>query len=84
MAEQHEDSDQHGWLADFVRLIVLAWALVCLSMSYLGQFKAMDPTFSASLLTAVLSQYGVAVGKNGNKKKEEPKLGSTTTTSTTK
>lgn len=79
MANQHDDADHASWLADFVRLIVLTWALVCLSLSYLGQFKAMDPTFSASLLTAVLSQYGVAVGKNGAKKKDDIKSEQTTT-----
>ena len=79
MANQHDDVDHAGWLADFVRIIVLTWALVCLSLSYLGQFKAMDPTFSASLLTAVLSQYGVAVGKNGGKKKDDIKSEQTTT-----
>ena len=84
MATQHDDADHGGWLADFVRLIVLAWALVCLSLSYLGQVKAMDPTFSASMLTAVLSSYGINVGKNGGKKKEESKTDETTTPTVTK
>lgn len=84
MASQHEEGDQGGWLSDFVRLIVLTWALICLSLSYLGQVKAMDPTFSASMLTAVLSSYGINVGKNNGKKKEETKPEETTTTTVTK
>ena len=75
MANQNEE--HQSWISDFIRLIVLAWSLACLSLSYLGQVKAMDPTFAASMLTAVLSSYGVSVGKNG-KNKEEPKLESST------
>ena len=76
----NNDAEHNGWLADFVRLIVLTWSLICLSMSYLGQVQAMDPTFSASLLTAILSQYGVAVGKNTSKKDDANKLDTTKTT----
>tara|TARA_B100001758_G_C18348792_1_gene578567 strand:+ start:268 stop:519 length:252 start_codon:yes stop_codon:yes gene_type:complete len=76
----NNDAEHNGWLADFVRLIVLTWSLICLSMSYLGQVQAMDPTFSASLLTAILSQYGVAVGKNTSKKDDSNKLDTTKTT----
>ena len=76
----NNEAEHNGWLADFVRLIVLTWSLICLSMSYLGQVQAMDPTFSASLLTAILSQYGVAVGKNTSKKDDGNKLDTTKTT----
>ena len=76
----NNDTDHNGWLADFVRLIVLTWALICLSMSYLGRVQAMDPTFSASLLTAILSQYGVAVGKGNSKKEDANKLDVSKTT----
>jgi hypothetical protein len=70
----NEDQHSNGALSDFIRIIVLVWSLACLSLSYLGQVKAMDPTFAASMLTAVLSSYGVSVGKNGGKKDDSNKL----------
>jgi hypothetical protein len=70
----NEDQHSNGVLSDFIRIIVLAWSLACLSLSYLGQVKAMDPTFAASMLTAVLSSYGVSVGKTGGKKDDSNKL----------
>lgn len=70
----NEDQHSNGALSDFIRIIVLTWSLACLSLSYLGQVKAMDPTFAASMLTAVLSSYGVSVGKTNGKKDDSNKL----------
>lgn len=77
MASEREEQD-HSWLSDLVRIVILAWALACLSLNYLGHVKAMDPTFPASLLTGILGSMGVSVGKNNNKK-DGPKVEEPTT-----
>jgi len=82
MSNEREEQD-HSWLADFVRIVILAWALACLSLNYLGHVKAMDPTFPASLLTGILGSMGVSVGKNNNKK-DGPRVEEPNTTSTPK
>ncbi|MGB0258021.1 MAG: hypothetical protein ACPGES_05155 [Coraliomargarita sp.] len=77
MASEREEQD-HSWLSDLVRIVILGWALACLSLNYLGHVKAMDPTFPASLLTGILGSMGVSVGKNNNKK-DGPKVEEPTT-----
>lgn len=77
MASEREEQD-HSWLSDLVRIVILAWALACLSLNYLGHVKAMDPTFPASLLTGILGSMGVSVGKNNNRK-DGPKVEEPTT-----
>ena len=77
----NNDTEHNGGiLSDLIRIIVLAWSLACLSLSYLGQVKAMDPTFAASMLTALLSSYGVSVGKTNGKKDDSNKLDVSKTT----
>ena len=46
----------------------------------MGLFKqSIDVTFSASLLSSMAASYGLTVGRNNAKKKEEPKVQSGTT-----
>jgi len=41
----------------------------------MGMFKqSIDVTFSASLLSSMAASYGLTVGRNGQKKKEQPSL----------
>jgi len=70
-----EEEKDFSLLADFVKLAVLAWSMAILTANYLGVFKqSLDPTFPASLLTGTMAAMGVNVGRNGGKKKEEPKI----------
>ena len=72
MEDQEEKSSQ-GWIATLVQLIVLAWSLGVISMSYFGTpVRQIDTTFAAGLLSGVLSNFGLNIkGKNGNKKKDK-------------
>jgi len=76
MAEEQAKQEQEPEstaLADFVKLAVLTWSIVMLSLNYLGYVKAMDPTFPASLLTGTMTSFGVNIKRAGNgKKKDEP------------
>ena len=78
--EQEQESESTP-LADFVKLAVLTWSIVMLSLNYLGYVKAMDPTFPASLLTGTAASFGLAVGGNKKAKKEEPTIKEQTPTS---
>ena len=85
MAEEQakqEQEQESTALADFVKLAVLTWSIVMLSLNYLGYVKAMDPTFPASLLTGTMTSFGINIKRASNgKKKEEPTLKEETPTS---
>lgn len=78
--EQEQESESTP-LADFVKLAVLTWSIVMLSLNYLGYVKAMDPTFPASLLTGTMTSFGVNIKRANGKKKEEPTIKEQTPTS---
>ena len=78
--EQEQESESTP-LADFVKLAVLTWSIVMLSLNYLGYVKAMDPTFPASLLTGTMTSFGVNIKRANGKKKEEPTIAEQTSTS---
>jgi len=78
--EQEQESESTP-LADFVKLAVLTWSIVMLSLNYLGYVKAMDPTFPASLLTGTMTSFGVNIKRANGKKKEEPTITEQTPTS---
>jgi hypothetical protein len=78
--EQGQESESTP-LADFVKLAVLTWSIVMLSLNYLGYVKAMDPTFPASLLTGTMTSFGVNIKRANGKKKEDPTIKPETTTS---
>ena len=76
--EQEQESESTP-LADFVKLAVLTWSIVMLSLNYLGYVKAMDPTFPASLLTGTMTSFGVNIKRANGKKKDEPTVKETNT-----
>jgi len=77
--KQEEQEPESTPLADFVKLAVLTWSIVMLSLNYLGYVKAMDPTFPASLLTGTMTSFGVNIKRANGKKKEDPTIKETTT-----
>tara|TARA_Y100000310_G_scaffold138252_1_gene137140 strand:+ start:351 stop:632 length:282 start_codon:yes stop_codon:yes gene_type:complete len=84
---QEQEDHSNSWLGDFVRLTIMIWAMGVITANYLGIFKqSIDVTFSASLLSSTAASYGLSVGRNGQKKKEEKSvsLEGKPTTSTTK
>ena len=82
--KQEEQEPESTPLADFVKLAVLTWSIVMLSLNYLGYVKAMDPTFPASLLTGTMTSFGVNIKRANGKKKDEPTITGQTPTSNTK
>ena len=83
--QEQEQEQESTPLADFVKLAVLTWSIVMLSLNYLGYVKAMDPTFPASLLTGTMTSFGVNIKRaNGKKKDEPPTIAEQTPTSKTK
>ena len=84
---QEQEDHSNSWLGDFVRLTIMIWAMGVITANYLGIFKqSIDVTFSASLLSSTAASYGLSVGRNGQKKKEEKSvnLEGKSTTSTPK
>ncbi len=79
--QESEQEPESTPLADFVKLAVLTWSIVMLSLNYLGYVKAMDPTFPASLLTGTMTSFGVNIKRANGKKKEDPTIKPETTTS---
>jgi hypothetical protein len=80
--KQEQDQEPESTpLADFVKLAVLTWSIVMLSLNYLGYVKAMDPTFPASLLTGTMTSFGVNIKRANGKKKDEPTITGQTPTS---
>ena len=55
----HLDPQNHGKIAELVRISVLGWSAALLTMSYMGWLPKMDPTFIASLLSGTLAGYGI-------------------------
>jgi len=77
MAAEEEKSgeDSQGLLGHLVRLGLMIWACGVITANYMGMFKqSIDVTFSASLLSSMAASYGLTVGRNGQKKKEQPSL----------
>ncbi len=73
-AVDEDDDDKHSWLSHVVRIALMVWACAIITSNYLGIFKqSIDVTFSASLLSSMAASYGLSVGRNAPKKKEEPK-----------
>ena len=71
--EEQEEKSSLGWIATLVQLLVLAWSLGVISMSYFGNpVRQIDTTFAAGLLSGVLSNFGLNIkGKNVNSKKDK-------------
>lgn len=72
MDEEQESKQGSSRIATFVQLVVLAWSLGVISMSYFGNtVKQIDTTFAAGLLSGVLSSFNISIKKPGNGKKEK-------------
>ena len=71
---QQQDEDKNDWLGHVVRLGLMIWAIGVITANYMGMFKqSIDVTFSASILSSMAASYGLSVGRNAPKKKEESK-----------
>jgi len=69
---QQKEEEGQSKIGTLVQLIVLAWSLGVISMSYFGNtVKQIDTTFAAGLLSGVLSSFNITVKKPGNNKKAE-------------
>ena len=70
--QEDQQKDSQSRIGTLVQLIVLAWSLGVISMSYFGNtVKQIDTTFAAGLLSGVLSSFNITVKKPGNNKKTE-------------
>jgi hypothetical protein len=73
---EEENKRSYEWLTELVKVSVLGWSAALLTLSYMGYFQKMDPTFVASIFSGSLAGYGIsrAAEKSGQKKSkiEEP------------
>ena len=77
-----DDDDKHGLLGHLVRLGLMIWACGVITANYMGVFKqSIDVTFSASLLSSMAASYGLTVGRNTSKKKDDSKVQNNTSSS---
>jgi hypothetical protein len=74
MAEEEDNKRSYEWLAEFVKVSVLTWSAVLLTLSYMGYFQKMDPTFIASIFSGSLAGYGISRAVDNNTKTKKPKL----------
>ena len=74
MAEEEDSKRSYEWLAEFVKVSVLTWSAALLTLSYMGYFQKMDPTFIASIFSGSLAGYGISRAVDNNTKTKKPKL----------
>ena len=69
--EEKEEKEGLGFIGNAVQLVILAWSLAVISWSYFNPnpTRQIDKTFAAGLLSAVMSNYGLSIKKNNDKKK---------------
>tara|TARA_R100001086_G_scaffold246749_1_gene179499 strand:+ start:205 stop:477 length:273 start_codon:yes stop_codon:yes gene_type:complete len=69
--QDKEEKEGLGIIGNAVQLVILAWSLGVISWSYFNPnpTRQIDTTFAAGLLSAVMSNYGLNVKKNTDKKK---------------
>ena len=68
----HMDPQNHGKIAELVRISVLGWSAALLTMSYMGWLPKMDPTFIASLLSGTLAGYGITRASKSEEQESAP------------
>ena len=69
--EEKEEKDGPSFLSNITQMIILFWSLSVISFAYFGNStKQIDTTFSAGLLSAVMSNMGLQVKNNSNGKKK--------------
>ena len=69
--EEKEEKEGLGLIGNAVQLVILGWSLAVISWSYFNPNppRQIDTTFAAGLLSAVMSNYGLSIKKNHDKKK---------------
>jgi len=68
--EEKEENSGPSLISNFVQMVILFWSLTVISYAYFGNStKQIDTTFSAGLLSAVMSNMGLQVKNNSNGKK---------------
>ena len=69
--EEKEENEGLGLIGNAVQLVILGWSLAVISWSYFNPnpTRQIDTTFAAGLLSAVMSNYGLSIKKNNDKKK---------------
>ena len=69
--EEKEEKEGLGLIGNAVQLVILGWSLAVISWSYFNPnpTRQIDTTFTAGLLSAVMSNYGLSIKKNNDKKK---------------
>ena len=69
--EEKEENPGPSLISNFVQMVILFWSLSVISYAYFGNStKQIDTTFSAGLLSAVMSNMGLQVKNNSNGKKK--------------
>ena len=77
---EEENKRSYEWLAEIVKVSVLSWSAALLTLSYMGYFQKMDPTFIASIFSGSLAGYGISrATSNNNQKTKEIKIEEKTT-----
>ena len=71
---EEENKRSYEWLAEIVKVSVLSWSAALLTLSYMGYFQKMDPTFIASIFSGSLAGYGISRAVDNNTKTKKPKL----------
>ena len=69
--EEKDEKEGLGFIGNAVQLVILGWSLAVISWSYFNPnpTRQIDTTFAAGLLSAVMSNYGLSIKKNNDKKK---------------
>ena len=69
--EEKEEKEGLGLIGNAVQLVILGWSLAVISWSYFNPnpTRQIDTTLAAGLLSAVMSNYGLSIKKNNDKKK---------------
>lgn len=77
MAEEEESqSSKRSFelLGEVVKVSVLGWSAALLTLSYMGYFQKMDPTFIASIFSGSLAGYGISRAVDTNGRQKKPKI----------
>ena len=71
---EEENKRSYEWLAEIVKVSVLSWSAALLTLSYMGYFQKMDPTFIASIFSGSLAGYGISRASDANRKQKDTKV----------
>ena len=71
---EEENKRSYEWLAEIVKVSVLSWSAALLTLSYMGYFQKMDPTFIASIFSGSLAGYAISRASDVNRKQKDTKV----------